>query len=164
MGKHRHSGVADSAKPAVFKVNPFAVLKVEAGTAPAAASTEAKPTGSAAPASAAREPAKLSAADRELLRAFAGATTAVGTDVESAAKPPRGRVRLQVQRKGRGGKTVTRVLGLETLDLAAQMELARTLRQALGIGAHFEEGALELHGDMSTRATEWFRAHGYRAD
>lgn len=158
--KERAGKLADPGRAADFRVNPFAGLQVDsvaAGAAPAAS-----PGAPAAPVPAPEAPAGLTPADRELLRAFGGAPAAARGG--GAVKPCRGRVRLQVQRKGKGGKTVTRVLGLDDLGLAGQMELARSLRQALGTGAHFADGALELHGDLRERAAAWFRAHDYAID
>ena len=157
--------LADPGKAAEFRSNPFAALKPAAiGLIPDAA----KAAPAAAPAAAAPAKPKLSAADRELLRVFGDGKVEVGgrggAPGTAATAPVKGRVRLQMQRKGKGGKTVTRVLGLEELDLAAQMELASSLRQALGTGAHFDEGVLELHGDLRTRAADWFRKNHYRAD
>ncbi|MFA5203936.1 MAG: translation initiation factor [Lentisphaeria bacterium] len=155
--------LADPGRAADFKVNPFAALN-------AATFKEAAPTPAAvAPAPAAKGKAaggaELSAEDRELLHAFGdGSVTLPGagrTAGGAGTAPVRGRVRFQVQRKGKGGKTVTRVLGLERLGLAEQMELARQLQQALGTGAHFDGDVLELHGDQQARAADWFRKNQF---
>jgi translation initiation factor 1 (eIF-1/SUI1) len=156
--------LADPGKAAEFRSNPFAGLKPAA--LGLAAGAEKAPPETAATALPAASP--LSAADRELLRVFGDEKVVVGSRVTDrqpgVTGPVKGRVNLQVQRKGKGGKTVTRVLGLHHLDLAEQMEMARNLRQSLGTGAHFDEGVLELHGDQRTRAADWFRKHHYRAD
>ncbi|MFN3199610.1 MAG: hypothetical protein ACE366_14490 [Bradymonadia bacterium] len=71
---------------------------------------------------------------------------------------------LRKERKGRGGKTVTRLtgrgdadVGLSAPDLKA---LAKDLRKALGCGASIENGELVLQGDIAPRAAEWLTAHG----
>ena len=161
--KNRSTKLEDPGKAADFKVNPFSALSAAKLDLPA----EPPPKPVAPPPPPAKVPgASLSAADRDLLRAFGNATIAVGGTAPSGTAPVSaatacGRIRLQVQRKGKGGKTVTRVLGLDGLTMGEQMELARELRQALGTGAHFDEGALELHGDQRDRAAEWFRQHRY---
>ncbi|MDO9507864.1 MAG: translation initiation factor [Thermovirgaceae bacterium] len=70
-----------------------------------------------------------------------------------------GKIVLRVQRKGRGGKTVTILSGS---GLAAnQMEpLVKALRKGLGCGARVEEGVIVLQGDVSERAERWLRDRG----
>ena len=57
-----------------------------------------------------------------------------------------GVVRVSLQNKGRGGKTVTLVKGLPmgSTDLAA---LARQLRTACGTGGTVKDGVVEVQGD-----------------
>ncbi len=66
---------------------------------------------------------------------------------------------LQHERKGRKGKTVTRLLntGLEGPGLE---ELTRELRRALGCGAHVEESCVVLQGDLRKRAKAWLAKRG----
>lgn len=82
---------------------------------------------------------------------------------EPAPAPPPpsfSRVVLQRTRAGRGGKWVIRVL-LTPAPTAAQLEaLARDLRRSLGTGAHTEEGALVVQGDIADRIGDWFRKQG----
>jgi len=161
MGKKQKSD--DPGKAAEFRANPFAVLNAKALAIPEEPEPPKKPAIPPPPAAG----AELSAEDRELLKAFGNAKLNVGRQAggkdHQVTGPVKGFVRLQVQRKGKGGKTVTKVFGLSELDLAEQMELARRLQQGLGTGAHFDEGILELHGDLRERAAEWFRKNGYRA-
>jgi translation initiation factor 1 (eIF-1/SUI1) len=67
-----------------------------------------------------------------------------------------------VQRKGKGGKTVTHIQGLASLGMMERMELARDLGRALGTNARFNEDTLEVQGDQRERSAEWFATHGYR--
>lgn len=75
------------------------------------------------------------------------------------AFPPKVVVRLE--RKGRGGRTVTRVQGLGWPD-DALADLARRMARALGCGAGVEEGDVVLHGDQRERAEAWLVARGAR--
>jgi uncharacterized repeat protein (TIGR03833 family) len=77
------------------------------------------------------------------------------------ASPLEACVKLVVQRerKGRAGKTVTRVSGLAA-ELAR--DLAPRLKSALGCGATVEGEDLVLLGDLVERAADWFRAEGAR--
>lgn len=86
-----------------------------------------------------------------------------------ASEPPKGkaasalgnRVVLQRERKGHGGKTVTRVLGL-SLDAAGLEGLAGDLKRGLGCGARVEAGEIVLQGDLTERAERWFKERGVK--
>ena len=67
---------------------------------------------------------------------------------------------LRKQRKGRGGKTVTLVEGLETLAQRDVQQLAKRLRSALGCGSSIDGSTVVLQGDLGSRAEEWLRAKG----
>lgn len=101
--------------------------------------------------------------DKKLLAAFEGAIS-VGHDATDAQPSPgaRGKVSFNIQRKGKGGKTVTIVRGLQSLELADQMALCSQVKNALGCGARFLEGVLEIQGDQRDRAMQWFADHGFR--
>ena len=68
-----------------------------------------------------------------------------------------GKVLVRREKKGRGGKTVTRVsgLGLDEHELA---HLARGIKRALGCGASVEGGDVLLQGAQTERAADWLRA------
>ena len=57
-----------------------------------------------------------------------------------------GVVRVSLQTKGRGGKSVTLVKGL-LLDALALAALAKQLRAACGSGGTVKDGAVEVQGD-----------------
>lgn len=75
-------------------------------------------------------------------------------------EPQRGPVVVRREKKGRAGKTVTRVSGLAQRgpELGA---LSSSLKRALGCGASIEESDVLLQGDQTERATEWLRERGY---
>ena len=60
------------------------------------------------------------------------------------------------EKKGRRGKTVTRVcgLGLASDKLA---ELQRELKRSLGCGASIEADEIVLQGELTERAAKWLR-------
>lgn len=68
-----------------------------------------------------------------------------------------GKIVLSRERKGRGGKTATRVRGLPEARLD---ELATKMKKALGCGATVEEGDVILLGDVVERAAKWLRDEG----
>jgi translation initiation factor 1 len=58
-----------------------------------------------------------------------------------------GIVRLHRETKGRGGKAVTVITGLELADPELQ-ELARALKQKCGVGGSLKDGRIEIQGDQ----------------
>lgn len=60
-----------------------------------------------------------------------------------------GVVRVSLQTKGRGGKSVTMVKGLP-LDAAALAVLGKQLRSACGSGGTVKDGVVEVQGDHVT--------------
>jgi translation initiation factor 1 len=62
-------------------------------------------------------------------------------------------------RKGRGGKTVTLIEGLEGLDLKAT---AKQIRTAFGCGASVEDDVLVVQGDQRDRVVRWLEGEGVR--
>ena len=73
------------------------------------------------------------------------------------AVPGAGRIVVRREKKGRAGKTVTRVYGAG-LEAPVLERLTRDLKRALGCGASIEEGEIVLQGDMTQRAAAWLRA------
>lgn len=72
-----------------------------------------------------------------------------------------GRLYLQVQHKGRGGKTVT-LLGGVNAPPAALKQLARALGRALGTGARIEGTEIVIQGDARVRTYDWLSQQGVR--
>ncbi len=70
----------------------------------------------------------------------------------------KGKVVLRMERKGHGGKTVTRIEGMQG-DLGA---LAKTLRKALGCGVRVDGEYLLVQGDQRERARDWLEDQGIR--
>lgn len=68
--------------------------------------------------------------------------------------------KLALDRKGRGGKTVTLVSGLRH-DPATLEALLKRLKQQCGTGGALKDGAIELQGDQRERAAAALAAMGY---
>ncbi|MGE4057030.1 MAG: translation initiation factor [Vicinamibacterales bacterium] len=80
----------------------------------------------------------------------------------AASKPPAdGTIRIQREKKGRGGKTVTIVTGLRgsERDLDA---LLTTLKQLCGSGGTREDDALVIQGDHRERVKTKLESLGHR--
>ena len=71
-----------------------------------------------------------------------------------------GFVRVSRQTKGRAGKGVTLVKGLD-LDDAALIALGKLLKTACGSGGTGKEGVIEVQGDHVERVMELLKAQGH---
>ncbi len=71
------------------------------------------------------------------------------------------KVVLRMQRKGHGGKTVTRVEGL-TLSKEVLSRRAKELRKALGTGVRIDGEAFVVQGDQRERIEAWLTKVGVR--
>ncbi len=77
-----------------------------------------------------------------------------------AAQPPSdGIVRVSRETKGRGGKAVTLVKGLQ-LEAAALAALGRELKAACGSGGTVKDGVIEVQGDHCDRLVQLLQAQG----
>ena len=72
----------------------------------------------------------------------------------------RGKLVVRFEAKGHGGKTVTRVSGLERGSDELE-SLARELRKAMGTGARVQDGDVLVQGKLVDRVAEWFEARGH---
>ena len=81
----------------------------------------------------------------------------------SKALPPSdGVARVCRSSKGRGGKTVTLVIGLD-LDEAALLRLGKLLKAACGSGGTVKDGAIEVQGDHCDLVIQALGKQGYAA-
>ncbi len=71
------------------------------------------------------------------------------------------RLVLQFERKGHGGKRVTRVEGFSSRTEGLD-ELARRLQREMGCGAWLEDEAILLQGDLTDRLKDWFLEKGVK--
>lgn len=78
----------------------------------------------------------------------------------SEAVPARIVAKLRMEKKGRGGKTVTVVDGLPRND-AFLKELAQELKRTCGTGGTVVDGGIELHGDLRDRVRDALARKGY---
>jgi translation initiation factor 1 len=81
------------------------------------------------------------------------------TAVRPAAKPTPARAVVRIERKGHGGKEMTRV---EHLGLSATMleVWLGDLKRGLGCGGTVDGGDLLLQGDQRERAMAWLDGRG----
>jgi translation initiation factor 1 len=74
--------------------------------------------------------------------------------------PARIVAKLRMEKKGRGGKTVTVVYGLPQND-AFLKELSQELKRACGTGGAVADGEIELQGDLRERVRDVLANKGY---
>ncbi len=73
------------------------------------------------------------------------------------------KVRIFLDTKGRKGKTVTVISGLQH-NPATMDEIARTLKQHCGAGGSVKNGTIEIQGDQRERVAQKLRAMNYHLD
>ena len=76
------------------------------------------------------------------------------------AVPARLVAKLRMEKKGRGGKTVTVVYGLPH-NLEFLRELAQELKRSCGTGGAVVDGGVELQGDLRDRVRDVLMKRGY---
>ena len=76
------------------------------------------------------------------------------------AVPARIVAKLRIEKKGRGGKTVSVVDGLPN-NAAFLKELCVELKRACGTGGVVLDGAIELQGDLRDRLREFLVKRGF---
>ena len=143
------------AKPAVNTTplahNPFAALlpPVVAEVAETTQAREAAPKGAA-------KPAPKNAAPSEAAPKKPKSAKAAKVDPD-AAKNWGTKLVLSREKKGRGGKTVTRITGLPK----ARLELvAKSMKKSLGCGASVDGDDVLLHGMLTERGAAWLTGQG----
>lgn len=67
-----------------------------------------------------------------------------------------------IERKGRGGKTVSVVTGVMSHE-AGQQALLKLLKNKLGTGGTLKDGVLEIQGDHRDQIVELLNGLGYKA-
>jgi translation initiation factor 1 len=78
----------------------------------------------------------------------------------SAAIPKRLVAKLRMEKKGRGGKTVTLVDGLPN-NAVFLKDLCSELKRACGTGGAVDAGMIELQGDLRDRVRDFLLKKGF---
>lgn len=117
------------------------------------------------------QPRKSVRSLEDLSQIIPGSPPAVPSPASVAGKPGADRrsghdgkgksVQVRIERKGRKGKTVTIIAGLQH-NPATLEEIARTLKQHCGAGGTVKEGVIEIQGENRERVAEKLRAMNYK--
>lgn len=81
-------------------------------------------------------------------------------DQATTLPPNQQRLRLSMERAGRGGKTVTIVRGFTGTDADLQ-QLGKMLKQRCGVGGSAKDGEIIIQGDHRQRLLEILKSAGY---
>lgn len=79
---------------------------------------------------------------------------------QSSAPQGDGVVRVRREKKGRGGKTVTVITGIEG-DKKALSVLNKALKRRFGCGGAVKDWAIELQGDLLEQSIPYLRELGH---
>lgn len=72
------------------------------------------------------------------------------------------RLEIRREKSGRGGKTVTTVLGFPTyLGEAKKSKMLKTLKTTLGTGGTWNGKVMELQGDRRDEVFQWCKESGF---
>ena len=72
------------------------------------------------------------------------------------------RLEIRREKSGRGGKTVTTVLGFPSyLGEAKKSKMLKTLKSSLGTGGTWNGKIMELQGDRRNEVFQWFKETGF---
>jgi translation initiation factor 1 len=82
----------------------------------------------------------------------------------AASKPkfPGGLVRVRLEKKGRGGKSVTVFYDFEKHQQGKLPQLLKGLKKTIATGGKIIDNGLELQGDQRQKAAEWLTSEGYK--
>jgi translation initiation factor 1 len=73
-----------------------------------------------------------------------------------------GLVRVRLEKKGRGGKSVTVFYDFDKGQRGLLPDLLKDLKKHLASGGKVIDGTLELQGDQRPKAAEWLTSQGYK--
>lgn len=80
---------------------------------------------------------------------------------QSSAPESDGILRVQREKKGRGGKTVTTITGFEG-DKKAISDLCKKMKKRFGSGGAVKNWVIELQGDLAEQSVKYLEELGHK--
>jgi len=71
------------------------------------------------------------------------------------------KINISKQKKGKKGKTITLIRGLETEDEILLRELLKKIKNFCGTGGTLIDRNIQLQGDMVSKSIEFLRKEGF---
>ncbi len=84
-------------------------------------------------------------------------------DSNADIKPSEQKLIIQLERKGRAGKTVTLITGFTTVSEQQLEDLGKMLKSCCGTGGSVKNGTILLQGDKRNQVFDILTKQGYRA-
>ena len=84
------------------------------------------------------------------------------TDDTAELTPSQHKLKIEVSRKGKGGKTVTIVSGFQ-VSSEALISLTKVLKHQCGAGGAMKDNSIEIQGDHRQKLLEVVTKLGYKA-
>ena len=103
-----------------------------------------------------------SLANRSDLPAPAPEPEASKAEPEEVLDLSKTRIHTNIEKKGRGGKTVTLIGGLDGLPAKQHEQLVAALKKGLGVGVSTEDTVIVVQGDQRPRLAGVFEKFGYK--
>jgi translation initiation factor 1 len=100
------------------------------------------------------------AGDRVAYREFGSASTPATERATPDRPASQQTLRIQVERKGRGGKTVTVITGFQT-NPETLATLLKQLKAQCGSGGTAKDGTIEIQGDHRQKLQQLLTQQGY---
>lgn len=77
-------------------------------------------------------------------------------------KKSRGRLDVKREKSGRGGKTVTTIYGMQTIEVREREQLLKKMKTSCGVGGTMKGAVLELQGDNRDAAKAILESAGFQ--
>ncbi|MCC5855360.1 MAG: stress response translation initiation inhibitor YciH [Idiomarina sp.] len=82
-------------------------------------------------------------------------------DEEKRAPEGDGIIRIRLETKGRKGKGVTTIHGLEGSEVELKA-IAKELKKRCSVGGSLKDFVIEIQGDQRTQCKQWLEQQGYK--